>query len=55
MSTYGRDIKTLEDSYKGREYLIHLTSFKIQGYRIESEIFEKNVPNNELRPREHAL
>lgn len=55
MANYDRDIKTLEDSYKGREYIIHLTSYKIQGYQIDSEIFEKNIPSSELRTREKEL
>ena len=39
-------MNTLEDSYKGREYLIHLTHYKLAGYEIESFKILEDVPNN---------
>ncbi len=36
MQKYEQEINTLEESYKGREYIIHLTHYKLAGYEIES-------------------
>ena len=49
---YERDIKALVDSYKGREILVTLAFFQINGYRIVGELLEKDVPQSELRPME---
>ncbi len=41
---YLTGINTLEESYKGREYLIHLAHYKLAGYRIESFVLLEDVP-----------
>lgn len=45
---YERDLNTLREEIKGREYLLHMLHYELCGYRIEKKILEADIPESQL-------